>query len=727
LADPPVNFGGPGPATSGERNSALYVFGSNLDTHDLLLTDDRGRGFSGTIDCEELQHGIGPLHQEIADCAAQLGNAASRYGTGDIAQDNDAVRAALGYDKVDYHGGSYGGADVTAYATRFGEHLRSLVLDAPYGTPGLNQFMFERDRTSAEPRMITLDCSRSPNCSPDHPFPLLELDGLIWTVRLSPVEGDAYDANGNAQIDFFDAREPYVLLHGNRGCGKSAALLWKALQTCYLVPGCRVAILRKTLPELKKSLWDELLKLPRDLYQDLNATDHVVSVSAQDRDGTWKPSKIWFVSAQNVEDASKLLSGEYHLVLFDEWSQFEHTVWKFITGSVRSPIARDRANRPTSAQVAGATTPGGIGAEALRCLFGCDGPKKQVPGEPQNTFKPEQYRAIRASIDQNPTYALGTSAGDGYRRMLSSLPAAQQAKWLYGLWTGFEGQYFDCLDESCTLIDHDVFLRLRHQQQWEKPWISIDWGRTHHSSVTWHQWLQIDGFKFVVTYASYLVRGIGETALAQELVDMTRAIGDEGRVECIYLSPETFGDNPFSRAQRMGDVFVANGLPRPLSANNDREDGLTLMYELLNQRHEGVNLGNRVRTLSGWLITNHRTYPIPEGGENPTPIECLSQAIYDPKSDGDIVKQGDAVHLDVNDSLRYGIASHLLSAGPTEKPLEVRRAEALRPFVELMHDQSLPEAERRAIATSMWIRGEQMADECEPGGRPLPLGRYRRR
>jgi hypothetical protein len=54
--------------------------------------------------------------------------------------------------------------------------------------------------------------------------------------------------------------------------------------------------------------------------------------------------------------------------------------------------------------------------------------------------------------------------------------------------------------------------RLRHQQYGEKPWTSIDWGRTHHSSITGHQWLQIDGLKFVFTYASYLVRGIGETS-----------------------------------------------------------------------------------------------------------------------------------------------------------------------------------------------------------------------
>lgn len=196
------NHGGPGLTTSGYRYTVLSLFGQNLDVHDLLLIDDRGRGLSGTIDCEELQHGTGPSYdQETADCAAQLGNAASRYGTGDIAQDTDAVRAALGYDKVDYYGVSYGGADVTAYATRFGEHLRSIVLDAPLGKPGLDEarFVLDRYRTHAEPGMVSLDCQRSPTCSPDHPFPLVELDGLILTVRFWPVEGDAYDANGNLQ------------------------------------------------------------------------------------------------------------------------------------------------------------------------------------------------------------------------------------------------------------------------------------------------------------------------------------------------------------------------------------------------------------------------------------------------------------------------------------------------------------------------------------------------
>ena len=192
-----INFGGPGSGTTTNRDLALLLFTPNLDAHDLLLIDDRGRGLSNTIDCEELQHGTAPpLQHEIADCADQLGSEASRFGTGDIAQDTDAVRAMLGYDKVDYFGWSYGGEDVTAYATRFSEHLRSIVLDGPQGVPGLGAFAVHFN-THAMPRLVSLDCLRSPTCSADHKTPGEELERLIRMVRHQPLEGSGHDANGN--------------------------------------------------------------------------------------------------------------------------------------------------------------------------------------------------------------------------------------------------------------------------------------------------------------------------------------------------------------------------------------------------------------------------------------------------------------------------------------------------------------------------------------------------
>jgi pimeloyl-ACP methyl ester carboxylesterase len=234
-----VNFGGPGTATTQGffRDRALFLFGPNLDVHDLLLVDDRGRGLSGTIDCPPLQHGTEPFAQAEGDCATQLGPAASRYGTGDIAQDTDAVRAALGYDKVDYFAVSNGGADVSAYATRYGAHLRSIVLDGPVGTPALDPFVSAHDQAHADSRMVRLACTYSPTCRADHAdaeedlncteaagcdanqsraqanrnctdappstcdadrsSPAAELRWLVRHIRAHPLAGDAYDANGN--------------------------------------------------------------------------------------------------------------------------------------------------------------------------------------------------------------------------------------------------------------------------------------------------------------------------------------------------------------------------------------------------------------------------------------------------------------------------------------------------------------------------------------------------
>jgi len=190
------NVGGPGGSTTSERAIVLALFGQNLDVHDFLLIDDRGRGGSGAINCPELQHGTAPFKKAEANCAAQLGPADSWYGTGDIAIDTDAVRAALGYAKVDYWGGSYGGEDVTAYATRFGEHLRSIILDAPMGAPGLQPFSLDGDNARATAREMRLDCQRSPTCSADHSDPDSEFSQLIQSIRNKPVQGWAYNSSG---------------------------------------------------------------------------------------------------------------------------------------------------------------------------------------------------------------------------------------------------------------------------------------------------------------------------------------------------------------------------------------------------------------------------------------------------------------------------------------------------------------------------------------------------
>lgn len=192
------NYGGPGFSTTASRGFFQFAFAANMDVHDLLLVDDRGRGQSGAIGCNELQHGGATFATAEADCAVQLGAAASRYGSGDIAEDMNDVREALGYDLVDYYGGSWGGADAIAFATRHPEHVRSLVLDSPVGPPVVIPYTRRlRFETQAMPLLLDRLCARSLLCAPDHPNPSRELAELIEDVREHPMVGDSHDASGN--------------------------------------------------------------------------------------------------------------------------------------------------------------------------------------------------------------------------------------------------------------------------------------------------------------------------------------------------------------------------------------------------------------------------------------------------------------------------------------------------------------------------------------------------
>ena len=193
-----VNWGGPGGGTIVGRGSAFFLFWPLLAEHDLLLIDDRGRGFSGVLYCPELQYAVGTIAEQVQACADILGADSDRYGTGDIAMDTDAVREALGYELVDYYGVSYGGADINAYATRFPEHIRSLVLDSPWGDTLARQeeSIHASSYVTSTLDVIQIICERSASCSAERGDPVGDFGSLVEHVRLDPVTGRATSWDG---------------------------------------------------------------------------------------------------------------------------------------------------------------------------------------------------------------------------------------------------------------------------------------------------------------------------------------------------------------------------------------------------------------------------------------------------------------------------------------------------------------------------------------------------
>jgi pimeloyl-ACP methyl ester carboxylesterase len=195
-----ASSGGPGISTTGDF-LFTFLFDGLRDKRDVLLIDLRGTGRSGAIDCPDAQQGIGVERDAVRKCGAQLGAAASRYGSADRAEDTEAVRAALGIPKLDYYGISAGGITVQAYAARHGDRLRSVILDS---SAMVGDESFFSSNPPALERAAVLICKRSPTCSAADRDPLDTLRDLIRRVRNRPLAGVAPDDDGQPQAVVLD-------------------------------------------------------------------------------------------------------------------------------------------------------------------------------------------------------------------------------------------------------------------------------------------------------------------------------------------------------------------------------------------------------------------------------------------------------------------------------------------------------------------------------------------
>lgn len=111
-------------------NVSLYRY--LFPGYTLVAYDDRGTGESGLLDCPALQRANTADAERAAAtaCAVALGAQRDFYSTADHAEDLDAVRQALGYDKIALYGVSYGTKLALAYALAHPDHVERLLLDS---------------------------------------------------------------------------------------------------------------------------------------------------------------------------------------------------------------------------------------------------------------------------------------------------------------------------------------------------------------------------------------------------------------------------------------------------------------------------------------------------------------------------------------------------------------------------------------------------------------------
>src|SRR5215213_1986743 len=136
--DPFVYFaGGPGSSATADASGFAQAFPQILAHRDMLFVDQRGTGGSHPLDCKfydpaDLQTYLGyffPL-DDVRKCREQLepNSDLKLYTTTIAADDMDEVRAALGYERLNLFGGSYGTRAALTYLKRHPQHVRTAML-----------------------------------------------------------------------------------------------------------------------------------------------------------------------------------------------------------------------------------------------------------------------------------------------------------------------------------------------------------------------------------------------------------------------------------------------------------------------------------------------------------------------------------------------------------------------------------------------------------------------
>jgi pimeloyl-ACP methyl ester carboxylesterase len=197
--------GGPGYASTLSRDYYIDLYQPLLQDHDLLIVDNRGTGQSGAIDCPGLQSGIGDYITNIGKCGQQLGDAAWAYGTADAADDLAAIVQQLEVAPVDLYGDSYGTYFGQVFSVRHPDLLRSVVLDAAYPVQA-NDYLYVTSAPAANHAMA-VSCERSPRCNELPTTADQRLRALLDIVRVTPITGTGFDADGNPYDIVIDAPE----------------------------------------------------------------------------------------------------------------------------------------------------------------------------------------------------------------------------------------------------------------------------------------------------------------------------------------------------------------------------------------------------------------------------------------------------------------------------------------------------------------------------------------
>src|SRR3954451_18716722 len=176
----------------------------------VVVLDQRGTGFSGTLRCKPLEKSdLLKAGREAGICAKRLGAKRDYYFSEDSVADMDALRAALGIKKWSLYGVSYGTYVATVYARRHPDRVDKLILDSivePDGPSPLYGTTF-----AAIPRVLRGICSGR-LCRSVTNDVVADTAKLVARLRRSPLKGHVVGLSGRRKSATFGRNRLFASL-----------------------------------------------------------------------------------------------------------------------------------------------------------------------------------------------------------------------------------------------------------------------------------------------------------------------------------------------------------------------------------------------------------------------------------------------------------------------------------------------------------------------------------
>jgi len=185
--------GGPGQAAAELAAGLKNVFYEVRKTRDLILIDQRGTGLSHPLQCESAAeqnvYALTPedfTAQDIKDCLKGLTGDLSQYNSENAIRDFEAVRLALGHEKINIYGGSYGTRAGLVYLRMFPNSIRSVVLDS-VGPIEVPIGLFGQSSARSFNLLLT-NCQKDLSCQQAFPQLKQEFQTLLTRLEQAPIQ-----------------------------------------------------------------------------------------------------------------------------------------------------------------------------------------------------------------------------------------------------------------------------------------------------------------------------------------------------------------------------------------------------------------------------------------------------------------------------------------------------------------------------------------------------------